>query len=197
MADITQRFEYLEARMAEGSGDLAAVGREYAELRPVAEQVAEWRRLGEARAEAEAMLADPEMTALAREELLALESRQPEVEAALRLALLPKDAADARPAIIEIRPGTGGEEAALFAGDLLRMYQRYAERRGWRWQPVETAETERGGVREAIVNIAGEGVFARLKFELGVHRVQRVPETEVRRPDPHLGGDRRGAARGW
>ena len=179
LTDITQRFEYLEARMSDGSGDLAALGREYAELRPVVEQVAHWRHLRKARAEAEAMLSDPEMSALAREELTELEARQPEVESALRLALLPKDAADARPAIIEIRPGTGGEEAALFAGDLLRMYQRYAERRGWRWQPVELAETELGGVREAIVNIAGEGVFARLKYESGVHRVQRVPETEL------------------
>lgn len=178
LAEITRRFEYLEARMTEGSGDLAALGREYAELRPVAEQVAEWRRLADARAEAEAMLSDPEMAGLARDELEALEAREPEVEAALKLALLPRDAADARPAIIEIRPGTGGEEAALFAGDLLRMYQRYAERRGWRWQPVEIVETELGGVREAIVNVAGEGVFARLKYESGVHRVQRVPETE-------------------
>jgi peptide chain release factor 1 len=178
LAEITRRFEYVEARLAEGSGDLAALGREYAELRPVAAQVAEWRRLRDARAEAEAMLSDPEMSALAREELVSLEAREPGVVEALRLALLPKDAADARPAILEIRPGTGGEEAALFAGDLLRMYQRYAERRGWRWQPVELAETELGGVREAIVNVAGEGVFARLKYESGVHRVQRVPETE-------------------
>jgi peptide chain release factor 1 len=178
LAEISRRFEYLEARMAEGTGDLAALGREYAELRPVAEQVAEWRRLRDARAEAEAMLTDPEMKSLAREEIEALEARAPDVESALRLALLPRDAADARPAIVEIRPGTGGEEAALFAGDLLRMYQRYAEKRGWRWQPVEVAETELGGIREAVVNIAGDGVFARLKYESGVHRVQRVPSTE-------------------
>jgi peptide chain release factor 1 len=178
LAEISRRFEYLEARMAEGTGDLAALGREYAELRPVAEQVAEWRRLRDARAEAEAMLTDPEMKSLAREEIEALEAQAPDVESALRLALLPRDAADARPAIVEIRPGTGGEEAALFAGDLLRMYQRYAEKRGWRWQPVEVAETELGGIREAVVNIAGDGVFARLKYESGVHRVQRVPSTE-------------------
>jgi peptide chain release factor 1 len=178
LAEISRRFEYLEARMAEGTGDLAALGREYAELRPVAEQVAEWRRLRDARAEAEAMLTDPEMKSLAREEIESLEARAPDVESALRLALLPRDAADARPAIVEIRPGTGGEEAALFAGDLLRMYQRYAEKRGWRWQPVEVAETELGGIREAVVNIAGDGVFARLKYESGVHRVQRVPSTE-------------------
>ena len=178
LAEISRRFEYLEARMAEGTGDLATLGREYAELRPVAEQVAEWRRLADARAEAEVLTRDPEMAELARDELRAIEAREPEVEAALKLALLPRDAADARPAIIEIRPGTGGEEAALFAGDLLRMYQRYAERRGWKWQPVEIAETELGGVREAVVNVSGEGVFARLKYESGVHRVQRVPATE-------------------
>jgi peptide chain release factor 1 len=178
LAEISRRFEYLEARMAEGTGDLAALGREYAELRPVAEQVAEWRRLRDARAEAEAMLGDPELKTLAREEIESLEAQAPGVESALKLALLPRDAADARPAIVEIRPGTGGEEAALFAGDLLRMYQRYAERRGWRWQPVEVTETELGGIREAVVNVAGDGVFARLKYESGVHRVQRVPSTE-------------------
>ena len=118
------------------------------------------------------------MRALAEEELPTLKSRLPEVEDALRLALLPRDAADARPAIIEIRPGTGGEEAALFAGDLLRMYQRYAENQGWKFNIVEEAMTELGGIKEVIANVAGEGVFARLKYESGVHRVQRVPTTE-------------------
>ena len=94
------------------------------------------------------------------------------------MALLPKDAADARPAILEIRPGTGGEEAALFAGDLLRMYQRYAEAKGWRFEILELQESDLGGVREVVAAVRGEGVFARLKYESGVHRVQRVPETE-------------------
>jgi peptide chain release factor 1 len=107
-----------------------------------------------------------------------LRSELPALEQGLRLALLPRDAADARPAILEIRPGTGGEEAALFAADLLRMYQRHAEAQGWGFQIVELAETELGGVREAVVRVVGEGVFARLKYESGVHRVQRVPETE-------------------
>jgi len=100
------------------------------------------------------------------------------VEKALQIALLPKDAADARPAMIEIRPGTGGEEAALFAGDLLRMYQRYSEARGWKFNVIEESYTEIGGIKEAVINVQGEGVFARLKYESGVHRVQRVPETE-------------------
>jgi len=125
------------------------------------------------------MLADPEMKALAEDEIPLLKARIPEMEGRLRLALLPKDAADARPAILEIRPGTGGEEAALFAADLLRMYQKYAEAQGWRFELLDLSQTELGGVKEAMARIAGEGVFARLKFESGVHRVQRVPETEA------------------
>jgi len=164
--------------MAEGSGDIAALGREYAELRPVVDQIHDWTSLQADLAEAEAMLDDPEMRELAEEELPSLRARLPEAEKALQLALLPKDAADARPAMLEIRPGTGGEEAALFAGDLARMYQRYAEARGWRWEVIEEQPTELGGLRELVVRIEGENVFARLKYESGVHRVQRVPETE-------------------
>ncbi|MDG1130717.1 peptide chain release factor 1 [Seohaeicola sp.] len=175
---ITQRFQFLEAKMAQGGGDIAALGREYAELRPVVAQIALWRQLRDDLAEAEAMLSDPEMRSLAEEELPQLRARLPEIERALQLALLPRDAADARPAMIEIRPGTGGDEAALFAADLLRMYQRHAEARGWSFQIIELQETELGGIREVVARIAGEGVFARLKFESGVHRVQRVPTTE-------------------
>lgn len=164
--------------MAEGGGDIAALGREYAELRPVVEQIIAYQQLQDDLAEAEAMLDDPEMKALAEEELPDLRARLPEAEAALQVALLPKDAADARPAMIEIRPGTGGDEAALFAGDLLRMYQRYAESRGWRFEILDHQETELGGIKEVTAHVKGEGVFARLKFESGVHRVQRVPETE-------------------
>ena len=178
LVQITQRFEYLEARMAEGGGDIAALGREYAELRPVVDQIAAWRRLTDDIAEAEAMLKDPEMRALAEDELEDLRARLPAAEEALQLALLPKDAADARPAMLEIRPGTGGEEAALFAGDLLRMYQRYAETRGWQFEIVEEQMTELGGIKELVAHITGQDVFARLKFESGVHRVQRVPATE-------------------
>ncbi len=177
---ITERFQYLEARMAEGlSGDeIARVGQEYAQLRPVVAQIAAYRQLRADLAEAEAMLDDPEMKALAEEELPALRARLPEAEQAMRLALLPRDEADARPAVIEIRPGTGGEEAALFAGDLMRMYQRYAERKGWRFEVLEEQLTELGGVKELVARISGENVYARLKYESGVHRVQRVPETE-------------------
>jgi peptide chain release factor 1 len=118
------------------------------------------------------------MRELAEDELPRLKARIPEVEHALQLALLPKDAADVRPAMLEIRPGTGGEEAALFAGDLLRMYQRYAESRGWGFDIIEEQATEIGGIKEVVAHIKGDGVFARMKFESGVHRVQRVPETE-------------------
>ncbi len=177
---ITQRFQFLEARMAEGAdpAEIATLSKEYSDLKPVVEEIAEYRQLATDIQEAEAMLADPEMKELAEDELPALRARLPQVEQALRLSLLPKDAADARPAMIEIRPGTGGEEAALFAGDLLRMYQRYSEMQGWRFEIVEMAETELGGIKEVIANVRGEGVFARLKYESGVHRVQRVPTTE-------------------
>ena len=118
------------------------------------------------------------MKALAEDEVAKLKIEIPKTEQSLQLSLLPKDAADARPAILEIRPGTGGEEAALFAGNLLRMYQRYAEVNNWSFDMIEEQQTELGGIKEVVAHIRGEGVFARLKYESGVHRVQRVPETE-------------------
>ncbi|MCR9150317.1 MAG: peptide chain release factor 1 [Rhodobacteraceae bacterium] len=177
---IVRRFEFLEAKLSAGAppAEIAELSREYSDLKPVVAEIAAWRQARTDLAEAEAMLDDPEMRALAEDEIPALKARIPEMEQRLRVALLPKDAADARPAILEIRPGTGGEEAALFAGDLLRMYQRHAEAHGWRFDLLELAETELGGVKEAMARIEGEGVFARLKYESGVHRVQRVPETE-------------------
>ncbi|MBA4492081.1 peptide chain release factor 1 [Paracoccus sp. S1E-3] len=180
LAQITQRFEFLEAKLNAGpsADEIAAISREYAELRPIVAEIAAWRAAREGLAEAQLMLADPDMRELAEDEVQRLKNALPELEQALRIALLPKDAADGRPAIIEIRPGTGGEEAALFAGDLLSMYRRYAEAQGWNFQMLELAETELGGIKEASVRIEGEGVFARLKYESGVHRVQRVPETE-------------------
>ncbi|MBL6429519.1 MAG: peptide chain release factor 1 [Maritimibacter sp.] len=177
---ITQRFQFLEAKMSQGlSGDeIAEVGREYAELKPVVEEIAAFRQLLSDIEDAEAMLSDPEMRELAEDELPALRERLPVMEQAMRVALLPRDAADARPAMVEIRPGTGGDEASLFAADLLRMYQRYAEARGWKFDTLEQSLTEVGGVKDVVARVSGDGVFARLKFESGVHRVQRVPETE-------------------
>jgi peptide chain release factor 1 len=178
LRQISERFEFLEASMAAGGGDIAALGKEYSDLRPIVAEIAEYRQLLDDIAEATEMLDDAEMKALAEEELPTLNARLPEVEQNLRIALLPRDAADARPAIIEIRPGTGGDEAALFAGDLLRMYQRYAELQGWKFEILQQSVTELGGIKEVVANVRGEGVFARLKYESGVHRVQRVPETE-------------------
>jgi peptide chain release factor 1 len=177
---ITARFEFIEAKMSSGASgsEIADLGREYAELKPVVETAAEHARLAAEITEAQAMLKDPEMRDLAEEELPGLKARLEDAETALRLALLPRDAADARPAMIEIRPGTGGDEAALFAADLLRMYQRYSEGRGWRFEIIEEQATELGGIKEVVARVEGEGVFARLKYESGVHRVQRVPETE-------------------
>ena len=178
LKEILQRFEYLEAQMSAGGGDIAKLGREYSELRPVVEEIRAYQQVLDDLEAARAMLTDPEMRDLAEEELTTLEARKPRLEEQLQLALLPKDKADARPAILEIRPGTGGEEAALFAGDLLRMYHRYAESQGWSFEIIEQSETELGGIKEVVARVAGDHVFASLKFESGVHRVQRVPETE-------------------
>ncbi len=177
---IRQRFQFLEAKMNDGLAgeDIARLAKEYSDLRPVIEQMEEYLSVLSDIEEAHAMLDDADMRALAEEELPLLRARLPEIEKDLQIALLPKDAADARPAILEIRPGTGGEEAALFAGDLLRMYQRYAETSGWNFEIIEEQQTELGGIKEVVAHVKGEGVFVRLKYESGVHRVQRVPETE-------------------
>jgi peptide chain release factor 1 len=180
LEQIAQRFQFLEASMAAGSdgADFAALAKEYSDLKPVVDQINAYRALLRNVDEAQAMLADPEMAELAREELPELKAALPKAEAALQVALLPKDAADAKPAMLEIRPGTGGDEAALFAADLLRMYQRYAEARGWGFELIEEQMTELGGVKEVVAHITGKNVFARLKYESGVHRVQRVPSTD-------------------
>ena len=180
LEQIRERFQFLEAKMASGvqGGEIADLSREYAELKLLVTEIDAYLALLAARDEAEALLDDPEVRGLAQEELAKVKDELPTLEQRLKIALLPKDSADARPAIIEIRPGTGGEEAALFARELLRMYQRYAEDRGWKFSMIELSESELGGVKEAVANVEGDGVFARMKFESGVHRVQRVPETE-------------------
>jgi peptide chain release factor 1 len=181
LLQIIRRFEFLEAKLSSGAppAEIAALSREYSELKPVVAEIRAYQQALDDLAEAEAMLKDPEMRGLAEDEIPLLKARIPAMEQALRVALLPKDAADARPAILEIRPGTGGEEAALFAGDLLRMYQRFAETQGWRFEILELQQSDLGGIREVTAHVEGEGVFARLKYESGVHRVQRVPETEA------------------
>jgi peptide chain release factor 1 len=181
---ILARREELEALMSQAAPEAYAdLAREYAELAPVAGRIEEWQRLRAEREElrklAEDATAEPEMRALAGDELRAVEARIEALDHEIRLALVPKDAFDEKSAILEIRAGTGGEEAALFAADLLRMYQRYAQRHGWRFEVLSASETELGGVREAVALVSGRGAYARLKFEAGVHRVQRVPVTEA------------------
>ena len=179
---LVDRFDAVEARMnATADGDeIVKLSREHAELRPVVEAA---RALSAARQELaevdELEDADPEMAELAGEERQALKERIPELEHALQLLLLPKDRDDAASAILEIRAGTGGDEAAIFAGDLFRMYQRFASAEGWRLEVISESEGEAGGYKEIIASVTGDGVFGRLKFESGVHRVQRVPATEA------------------
>jgi len=178
---IAHRFAELEARMASGTLEGEAfvrASRDYAELEPVARIAAAVKAAREEIADLTQMLADPEMKAMAEEELAALKASLPELERRLAIALLPRDAADSRSAMLEIRAGTGGEEAALFAADLYRMYERYAATQGWRIEPVSINASDIGGFKEVIAEVSGAGVFARLKFESGVHRVQRVPVTE-------------------
>lgn len=178
---IRQRFAFIEAKLSGGAeaSELAALGREYAELKPVVEQIDAYQGYLDAQIEATAMLDDPEMRDLAQEELQDIKDKLPDAERAITLALIPKDEADHRPAILEIRAGTGGDEAALFAADLLRMYHKFCEDSGWKFEIIEEASTGIGGYKEVVVNVKGEGVFAVLKFESGVHRVQRVPATEA------------------
>ena len=185
IAAIEARRDELQAAMS--APDLAPdafvrLSKDYAEILPVAEAAAELRRL---RSELDVLTAladdagaEAELREMATAEAEEIRAKLPEAERALALRLLPRDAADDRAAMLEIRAGTGGDEAALFAGDLLRMYQRYAEARGWRFELLSASQSEVGGFKEVIASVSGQGVFARLKFESGVHRVQRVPVTE-------------------
>lgn len=183
---IDRRAE-LEALISEpekaGTPDYIKWSQEYAELGPIVEAINAYQARRQAFEEAEDILADstadPEMRELATEEYHALKAALPEEERALQILLLPKDEADARNAILEIRPGTGGDEAGLFARDLLEMYQKYAGLSGWKFDVLGLSENDLGGVKEAQVRIKGHNVFARLKFEAGTHRVQRVPTTET------------------
>jgi peptide chain release factor 1 len=189
---LESRFDQLRRRHAElgatlsGGGisgaEFAKLSKEYSELEPIVDGI-EMLRRAEAELAAAAEMADsaddPELKALADEEVHAIRGRLPELELAVKLSLLPKDADDERNAILEVRAGTGGDEAALFAADLFRMYQRYAALRGWRFEILDLSETGIGGFKEAAASITGRDVFARLKYESGVHRVQRVPETEA------------------
>lgn len=182
LSSIRVRHEELAALMSAGnlSGEkFTKLSMEYAELTPVVEAVIELDKAKEERSGLRELLGDPEMKDMAAEELRALDSRIPELEKQLKLVLLPKDEADTKNAILEIRAGTGGDEAALFAADLFTMYRGYAAKMGWRVTVVESSENDIGGYKEIIAEISGQNVFSKLKFESGVHRVQRVPKTET------------------
>ncbi|MEQ8710211.1 MAG: peptide chain release factor 1 [Rhodospirillales bacterium] len=183
---VIARHDELASLMSDpdrlGGEKFVTASQEYSALTPVVEMVQEYFAAREEMGDLAEMItdtgSDPEMRKLAEEEFHQLKNRMPDLERKVQLALLPKDEADAKNAILEVRAGTGGEEAALFAADLFRMYQRYADIRGWRFEVLDMSETGIGGLKEASAEIRGHNVFARLKFESGVHRVQRVPETE-------------------
>ena len=180
---MLDRFREIEARMGAASdgAEIVKLSKEHAELKPVADAVEALQKVENERPELELMAADadPEISEMAREELRALDERLPEMQRAVALLLAPRDRDENASAILEVRAGTGGDEAALFAGDLFRMYQRYAANRGWRVEVDSVSEGEMGGYKEIIASITGDGVFGRMKFESGVHRVQRVPATEA------------------
>jgi len=181
---LIARFEGIAAKMASGaeSDEFVQLSRDYAELEPVAEQAKLLQKTRDELEEAREMLADPdldeEMKALTQDEVETLERQFESLQADLQVALLPKDKADAGGVILEVRAGTGGDEAALFAGSLFRMYQRYAQTKGFKVEVLSQSEGEVGGFKEIVAEVKGQGAYGLLKFESGVHRVQRVPETE-------------------
>lgn len=185
MDQVVKRFDMLEAQMAAGPAADAYVkmASEYADIQDLVGKIRGLRAAEQEQADLEAMLADKgtdsEMRALAEADLPEVEDRIEALQQEIQILLLPKDAADDKNAILEIRAGTGGDEAALFAGDLFRMYERYAAEHGWRFETASASEGDAGGYKEIIATVSGKGVFAHLKFESGVHRVQRVPATEA------------------
>jgi len=180
---LEKRFLSIEAELSSGPSpdQFVRLSKEYAEMEPVVRPIMEYRKLQRELDDARDMAAsgDPELAEMAEAEIGALEERLEAMTQDIRILLLPKDAADEKSVILEVRAGTGGDEAALFAGDLFRMYQRYADSQGWKFTVMEESPGEAGGYKEAVANISGKGVYARLKFESGVHRVQRVPATEA------------------
>ena len=181
---LVQRWETVQTELSTSSGDqvtFVKLSKEFAELNPLVVAIRSLRDAEKEAADLKVMIAeggDAEMKAMAEDELAVIEPRIEKFGHDLQIMLLPTDEADERSAILELRAGTGGDEAALFAGDLFRMYNRYADIQGWKTEIISASESELGGYKEIIANISGKGVFARLKFESGVHRVQRVPATE-------------------
>jgi peptide chain release factor 1 len=180
LGQILARRDELQALLAEAQpSEYARLAKEFSDLGPVVEAIETFQSAKRELADLEQLAGDPEMRELAEQEHRELEARLPDLERQVRLLLLPKDVDDEKSAILEIRAGTGGDEAALFAGDLFRMYQRYADLKGWRCEALSLSESDLGGLKEVVAEISGQGVFARLKYEAGVHRVQRVPVTEA------------------
>ncbi|MGP1275379.1 MAG: peptide chain release factor 1 [Caulobacterales bacterium] len=184
LEQILDRFDQIEARLgaAADGEEIVRLSREHSELKDVTEKARELKAARAGLAEAEAIIAeggDKDMAELAQEERAELKERIPEIERELQLLLLPKDKDDEASVILEIRAGTGGDEAALFAGDLFSMYQRHASKQGWKVEVLSASDSEVGGYKEVIASVNGRGVFGKLKFESGVHRVQRVPATEA------------------
>src|SRR6202789_4640304 len=177
---ILLRADELRDRLSSGvvGEEFVRASRELSEIEPLVTLISELRQTERGVTEAEAMLADPERREMAEAESETLRTQIPRLESEIRLALLPKDEADARSAILEIRPAAGGDEAGLFAAELFAMYQKYSEGRGWRFEILEYGDTGLGGLKDATAEITGRNVFARLKYESGVHRVQRVPAPE-------------------
>jgi peptide chain release factor 1 len=183
LIQLEKRFDSVEAALSSGPSaeEYVRLSKEYAELEPVVRPITAWRKATDELKSAEGLLnaGDKEMAEMANAEIAELKPRIAEMESRIRILLLPKDAADQRNVILEVRAGTGGDEAALFAGDLLRMYQRYADLQGWKVELMEESPGEMGGYKEVIAKISGKGAYARMKYESGVHRVQRVPATEA------------------
>ena len=177
---IAARADELQHGLSSGltGEDFSRASREFADLEPIVARIRELRDAETAAHEAKTLAADPELRELAEAELQTLDHQIPALRQALRIALLPRDEADARSAILEIRPAAGGDEAGLFARELFDAYRRYSDSKAWRFELLEWDENELGGLKTAIANVTGRGVFARLKYESGVHRVQRVPATE-------------------
>jgi peptide chain release factor 1 len=181
LKEVEKRYEALTAQMYDPGTEPGAyrdLAREHAALTPLVEKFREYKRIRQGIADAEEAVSDPDLRELAQAELEELKPRLPELERELKIMLLPKDPADEKDVIMEFRPGTGGDEAELFTGELLRLYMRYAERRGWKPELIAAQETGIGGVKDAQLAIHGQGAYSQLKFEGGVHRVQRVPTTE-------------------
>jgi peptide chain release factor 1 len=182
--EIERRFQELEALLSDpavigNQTEFRKLSREHADIAPLVDAYRQHRKVLEEIEGNRELLSDPDMKEMAEEELKSLEERREELEKEIRLLLLPKDPNDSRNVILEIRAGTGGDESALFSGDLFRMYSRFAEKNRWKVEMLSCSESERGGYKEVIASIEGQDVYAKLKYESGTHRVQRVPETEA------------------